>query len=275
MKSRNMGARNPPFRLIVGLVAALTLALPTLASEQQRCGYLEPGTFDVLAVLPPAPVTGDPRYEADRNIFRLTRRLVGTPRWNMATNDVKTSSIDMMRDFSCAVGVSLTPVSAPHLAALVKKAGVDTGRGTNAAKNHYKRLRPFKIDRGPICQPASEVADSFDYPSGHTTWGWTWAMILAELLPDRAAPILARGRAYGESRIVCGMHNASAVEGGRLSAAATLSVVRATSAYKADLEVAQTELEALRQSPAAARPQGCDIEARLVAQNIFEPASRR
>ena len=37
-------------------------------------------------------------------------------------------------------------------------------------------------------------------------------MILAELLPDRATPILARGRAYGEEPYrLLGVHNASAV----------------------------------------------------------------
>jgi acid phosphatase (class A) len=31
-------------------------------------------------------------------------------------------------------------------------------------------------------------------------------LILAELAPERATPILNRGRAYGESRVVCGVH---------------------------------------------------------------------
>ena len=48
-------------------------------------------------------------------------------------------------------------------------------------------------------------------------------MILAELEPDRASDILVRARAYGESRVVCGVHNASAVEGGRIIAAAMVA----------------------------------------------------
>ena len=236
--------------------------------DQAPRGYLDRDAFDLLQVLPPAPVAGDARDQADRAIFGATRRLAGTPRWALATNDVKSAPAEMMRDFSCAVGVALTPANAPLLQVLVVRAGVDTSDQTNAAKRHYRRLRPFQIDPGEICQPRIELARSFDYPSGHTTWGWTWATILTGLAPDRATPILARGRAYGESRIVCGAHNWSAVEAGLISASATMAVVRAQPAFQADLAAARLELDALRHDPTAPRPAGCDAEAALVAQRI-------
>lgn len=71
-------------------------------------------------------------------------------------------------------------------------------------------------------------------------------MLLTKLAPDRATPILARGRAFGESRIVCGVHNASAVEAGRLSATVTLATMDQTSDFKDDLAAAQAEIAALR-----------------------------
>ena len=33
--------------------------------------------------------------------------------------------------------------------------------------------------------------------------GWTWALTLSEISPDQTDAILARGRAFGESRVVC------------------------------------------------------------------------
>ena len=252
---------------LIGALVGLTFA--GVAQGERRTGYLAPDAFDILAVLPRAPVQDDPRYEADRKMFLQTRALVGSARWDMAINDVKTSSADMMRDFSCAAGIELTPAGALHLAALIGKASIDTGFETNLAKNYYKRLRPFQIDKGQICQPASEVANTFDYPSGHTTLGWTWAAILAELIPDRATAILARGRAFGESRIVCGVHNASAVEAGRLSATMTVSVIRGMPSYQADLEAARAELNKLRQSGGAPKQEECTAESKLVQQDIF------
>jgi acid phosphatase (class A) len=252
--------------LAVALGAAL---LSTGLGAARPQGYLADGQFDLLQILPPAPVKGDARYKADRTIFKQTRALVGTPRYRLATSDADYHQSALMADFSCAVGVSLTPQDAPRTKALVDRALVDTETQTNIAKEHYKRLRPFLIDKGPICENKAELAKSYDYPSGHTTLGWTWALILSDLLPDRATAILARGRAYGDSRFVCGAHNESAVEGGKLSASSTMAMVRTTPAYQADAAAARSELQALLRDPNAARPTGCDVERQLVAQRVL------
>lgn len=255
-------------------IIAVTLAsLATVVGAQHSGprGYLRPGAFDVLAVLPPAPQPTDPRGLADRAIFKATRALQGSARWAMATDDVKLSPTDLFHDFNCAMGIQLTPETAPRAAALIRRAMTDTASQTGTAKTFYKRQRPFLIDTGPICQPAAKVADSYDYPSGHTTAGWTMATVLAEIAPDRATAILARGRAYGESRIVCGVHNASAVEAGRLSAASTLAAMQGDPAFTADLAAARQEMAALRQTGVTSAPDValCTREAALVAQRIY------
>ncbi|HWK34820.1 phosphatase PAP2 family protein [Sphingomonas sp.] len=236
-------------------------------------GYLAPGEFDVTSVIEPAPRPGDPRYDTDRKIFRATRRLEGTPRWALATGDADTGVPALMRDFSCAIGVDLTPENAPRLAAVVRRAGIDTSGQTRIAKETYKRGRPFTIDKGAICQPQAELYDkkaqrmSYDYPSGHTTWGWTWALVLTSVAPDRAQQILERGRAYGDSRFVCGAHNESAVEAGMLSATATMALVATKPDYQSDLAAARAELAALRASAPPAR--NCPAEAALLAQRVM------
>ena len=170
-------------------------------AQDGATGYLAPGAFDILTVLPPAPKPGDARATADRAIFRATRSLQDTPRWQMAVNDVDETPRALMRDFSCAADIVLTPANAPRTTELIERAVHDTARETSIAKNFYKRQRPFRIDAGAICQPASDLpTTSYDYPSGHTTRGWTWATLLSQIVPARASQILSRGRAYGESR---------------------------------------------------------------------------
>lgn len=110
---------------------------------------------------------------------------------------------------------------------------------------------------------------SYDYPSGHATKGWTWALILSELLDDRAAPIMARGRAYGESRVVCGVHNMSAVEAGRMVASSTLTVIRTEPAYQDGVVAARRELDALRKASTPPAAQSCAAEEAVVNQPIF------
>jgi acid phosphatase (class A) len=261
-------------KLSFSLVALLTAAgAAGYAADKPYGGYLTPGAFDVTHVLEPPPRPGDPRYDTDRKIFRATRRLAGSPRWALATSDANTGIPALLRDFSCAVGIELTPVNAPKLVAVVRRAGIDTGYQTNVAKEFYRRQRPFTIDQGAICQPQAQLYDkkaqrmSYDYPSGHTTWGWTWALILSSIAPDRAQQILERGRAYGDSRFVCGAHNESAVEAGMLSASSTMALVAVTPEYQSDLAAARAELSALRASAPPA--QDCAAEATLLEQRTM------
>lgn len=247
----------------------LAAATPAGAAEKGP-GYLSPDAIDITAVLPPAPRAGEARYEADRAVFRETRRFVGAPRWDLATNDVKLSTADMMRSFSCAAGLALAPEALPRLTRLIETAARDTNRASGQAKDYFQRLRPFQIDAGQTCQDPAELAGSYDYPSGHTTRGWTWASLLAELIPARAQAILARGRAFGESRIVCGVHNASAVEAGRVTAAAVLAPVHASPAFQEDLRLAREELALWAPNATPLDAGNCAKEAELVALPIWQ-----
>jgi acid phosphatase (class A) len=256
--------------LIPAVAMSVFIALAAHADIKEQV-YIDRSAFDITAVLPIAPQPGTVRYEADRALFRRTRIFAGTRRWTMAINDVRIDAGSLMQDFACATGLGFAPKVAPKLTQLLSRASADTKGETAIAKDYFKRLRPFLIDHGTICQPRADVEETYDYPSGHTTLGWTWAIILAELIPDRAAAILARGRAYGESRIVCGVHNASAVDAGRMSASATLAAVRTTSAYQVDFAAAREELASLRATVPAPPKSQCRAEAALVSLDIFNP----
>jgi acid phosphatase (class A) len=261
-------------RTRLGLALCALLASTGYAQSAGPAGYIDAGEFDVASVIEPAPQPGDPRYEADRAIFRQTRDLAGSERYALAARDVQTGAAAMLHDFSCAVGVALTPDNAPRLAQVAQRAALDTGAQVRRAKETFRHERPYVIDEGPTCQSPAELLDprenrpSYDYPSGHSTWGWTWALVLASAVPDRAQAVLERGRAYSESRVVCGVHNQSAVEAGMLAASATMAVVQAKPAYLEDLAAARAEIAALRQQTAD-RPANCEAEARLVAQPVL------
>lgn len=228
-------------------------------------GYLAPDALDIVAVLPAPPTAGDARDRADREIFRATRALQGTPRWEIAAGDARGSPADLYRDFACALDLSLTPETAPRLTTLLQRATRDAGGAIQASKSHYQRKRPYNVDEGPLCRPREETGDSYDYPSGHSLVGWTWALLLAELDPAHAGPVLARGRAFGESRVVCGVHNYSAVQAGQLAAGALVAALHGSAEFRADLDAARAELAALRgQATAPAGPAACEAEGALL-----------
>ena len=223
-------------------------------------GAMSPDTYRIL---PPAPLPGTVRYEADRKMFLGTRSLKDTPRWALALND---DNIGLLRkDLSCALGVELTDQNAPRFTALMRRVGRDSSNLTNLPKDTFKRLRPFLVDKGPICiDPDGGIAKSFDYPSGHVTYSWTVGLILAELAPDRATEILIRSRAYGESRMVCGVHNMSAVESGRTNGSIVVASLHGQAEFRSDMDAARGEIAAARKAGPAPDPATCARDAALL-----------
>jgi acid phosphatase (class A) len=259
----------------IGSAALVFVTAGTVFAEAApQPGYLSV-LPDVSAIVPPPPQRGDPRFEADRRVFRLTRRLLSTDRGRLAVADVPYNVPDLLHDFSCAAEINLSPQTTPATYRLITNADADTARANEVAKQRWKHLRPFQIDHGPICESRELLARSYDYPSGHTTHGWTVGLILADLLPDRATPLLARSRAYGESRIVCGAHNLSAVEAGMMSATVGLQKVRQSPAYAADFAAASAELARLR-AQSGVRPPSvvCSTEQHLVETSILVSVGR-
>ena len=216
------------------------------------------------AILPRAPATGSPVDEADRRVFRQTRRLEGSRRWALATADVPLAVPAMLRSFRCAAGVPLDPVKTPVLAGLLTRVSADAERAIEPAKAANRRRRPHLVDAGAICVPREELAGSHDYPSGHSTWGWSIGLILAELVPGRSTEILTRARIYAESRVVCGAHNLSAIQAGAMNAAALVAALHASADFRAAMEAARHEIAAAR---AAVAPDSseCAAEAEAAA----------
>ena len=103
---------------------------------------------------------------------------------------------------------SIAPHSAPYLSTLLRRSVNDLGLSTYAAKNYYRRKRPFQQNGALMGVPESRTALEKDpsYPSGHTAIGRGLALILTEVSPDRTEELLDRGRAHGESRIVVNHH---------------------------------------------------------------------
>ena len=143
----------------------------------------------------------------------------------------------------------------------------DAGAATGAAKSKYQLARPFMLDHQPTCRPQDETAlrSNGSYPSGHTSIGWAWALVLAEASPDESEAILARGRAFGESRVVRNVHWESDVIEGRLIGAATVARLHAEPAFLADLEAAKSEQAAVRAKKLAPQ-RDCKFEADALAQ---------
>lgn len=224
---------------------------PSLGSDTLKPGkpaakpYLADTALpDALKILPAPPAHDAPLDKADRAAFSSTRVLKGSPRWEIASNDVAEGAAAVLENFACVLGTRIDQARVPAVINLLERARLDLARAARAPKVHYRRLRPFVGNEAPICvQRSQALADSFSYPSGHATQGWAYALILAALVPEKATPILVRGRAYGESRIVCGVHWLSDVVAGRLTGTAVFAALMGDPTFRADLDKARGELQ--------------------------------
>jgi acid phosphatase (class A) len=243
------------------VLVALLLGGALIAAAEAPRPYLETVPLpDLMRILPPPPAPGSPRNLADRAIFRATRALRGSERWTVATRDVSDARFTT---FACAIGMQLDAKRALDTARVFERIG--GGAIVDPVKQGYATRRPYLDNDQPICEPKTEhLATNGDYPSGHTTNGWSSALLLAELLPDRATAILARGREYGESRYICGSHSVSAVEAGYMSGPVLVATLHAAPDFRRDMEAARRELAGLRASAPPAPAAQCAQEARAL-----------
>lgn len=106
-------------------------------------------------------------------------------------------------------------------AALIKASEVST----SAAKKHFNYTRPFLIDGNTIHLVPDDVvvkdntpytASGGSFPSGHTNTGYTDALLMAQMIPERYNALVERGARYGYSRVVLGVHYPLDVMGSRM-----------------------------------------------------------
>ncbi|QDH25792.1 phosphatase PAP2 family protein [Neokomagataea tanensis] len=225
---------------------------------------------DARIVLPPPPVPGSAAQQDDDRVFHATRALKGTPRWDLAVRDADLEPAHLVADFSCAVGHTLDLTKAPHLQTVLARLEPATIHRTSEVKDFWHRTRPFVGTSLPICTPFKGLGLHSSYPSGHTTAGFGMALLLAHLMPEHATAILQRGRVFGESRVVCGVHWKSDVQAGYLNASTEMDTLLADPAIQDDLAAAKQELEAQLATPNGAPDAGeCKVEADAAAHSVL------
>ncbi|MBB4128734.1 acid phosphatase (class A) [Xanthomonas translucens] len=256
---------SPAFHFRSATLALLALALAACSTSPARAptaaqamaeaepdkaiGYLAPAAVPAsLQLLPAPPAEGSPGQALDQAVNREALALRGSARWHQAARDADLSFPSGAGQFACALGVAIDAQRTPHLYALLERSRIDASAATKAAKNHYQRPRPFMLNQQPVCTPDDEdgLRHSGSYPSGHSAIGWAWALILSEIAPDRADALIARGRNYGESRLVCNVHWQSDVLAGRFMGAAAVARLQNDPAFQADLAAARREIAEAR-----------------------------
>ncbi len=227
-----------PLRLRFVVLAAFSLAGAGCAHVQSA---LLPIAADLSGSVDGVAITsGPPGTEMVAAEMAVLRGNWSDERIAQARAD---DQFDAFSAFAPVMGAGFTAGGYPRTDDVFDRLLAPLGAAILLAKNRYARQRPFVTDATlPTCIERTDLRASGSYPSGHAAFGWAWALLLAELVPSRADALLQRGRDYGESRVVCGVHFPSDVEAGRTIAAAAIARLHAEPAFRRELEAARLEL---------------------------------
>ena len=166
-------------------------------------------------------------------------------RADIAIRDAVYSLECIAQEFSEPFGLTISEENTPEIWKLLRDAKATCENMGGFPKYYYKRKRPFMRFQEPTATPQFEpdLRRNFSFPSGHTILGWTSALLLTEINPERADTILARGMMYGESRVIVGAHWQSDVDAGRLASAALYARLHTSDRFLEQMRRARQEFQ--------------------------------
>jgi acid phosphatase (class A) len=226
--------------LLAGMVWLATGSAPLLAAESTLT-YLAGHEPDARAILPDPPGPGSAEQAAD---MATVVAVHGACTTNEAAAAFAEKKFDIF-NFTPAVGAYFTAANLPVTTAFFTKVQADAAAVTDAAKDLWKRPRPFMVDPALA---SGKLETSFSYPSGHSTESGVLALVLAELLPDKQEAIQAEARLIGWHRIEIARHYPTDIYAGRVYALAIVRELKASPAFQTDFAAAKAELAAARQA---------------------------
>jgi acid phosphatase (class A) len=194
--------------------------------------------FVALFVAPPAANSAQTRHEVDQLLAVQKQR---------SAADVEAAQADRKTEvWQFAEALGLQPAQLrelPALADLADQVEDDVRPYVRAAKHRFLRLRPFEVD-ARIDPCIEDVRRDLSYPSGHATYGYVMAYLLADMVPERRAELMVRAREFARQRMVCGVHFPSDLEAGRIGAAWLAQRFLASPEYQAASIAARHEMRA-------------------------------
>lgn len=198
---------------------------------------------NAVIYLPAPPQTNEMRYAYDTAQYQWGKRMRPTARGEKARLDAEYSVERMAAIFSPVMGIEISAQNTPEIWKLLNHAVRTTDLATHKAKKTYMRRRPYMVFGEPTLVPEDEeeLSHNGSYPSGHTTLGWSTALILCEINPAAQDALLKEGFEYGQSRVIAGFHWQSDVDAARVLSSAAFARLHTSPAYLKQLKKAQKE----------------------------------
>jgi acid phosphatase (class A) len=226
---------NRLLRLVFVLgIALLPISIGTVVAEQDY--YISVSSVDLVHILAPPPAPDSAAGKADLKAVLEAQRS-----WTPAivASAQADEQLSVFR-FAEVIGPGFKPENLPFTTKFFERISSDQAQAVRAAKAYFHRPRPFVVDAE--IKPAERLSANASYPSGHATFAYVGAIILADMLPEKAAAIFERAEVYAHNRVIEGVHYPSDLEAGRISGSVIDNVLLHDAHFMADYEKARVEV---------------------------------
>jgi acid phosphatase (class A) len=219
--------------------ALLWLALMVSQSVMADRGDSDHALIALSTVLPPPPAAGSAEAGQDLQTVLAVQQSRTTDEQSAAKADTDRSVFR----FADALGSTMQAASLPKTTAFFERVAKLDKAEVADAKLYWRRPRP-SVTSDQVHPLSKEKPDDWSYPSGHATFGYTTAVLLANMVPEKRAEIFTRADLYAQHRVVMGAHFPSDVEAGRLAGTVVGAELLHQADWQADYQAARTELRA-------------------------------
>jgi acid phosphatase (class A) len=215
----------------------LLFALMTLCGvAAAETNFVPPEHIDLTKILAPAPVRGSDQEKRDLTAILAIQKTRTPLQSERALADATAGTFG----FADVLGPNFNEQRLPSVAALLGKARADAVAAVGAAKAVWNRQRPYAISSE--VETLGDRPESSSYPSDASTVGYLTAILLADMVPEKAAALYARGREFGDDRVILSIHFPSDVEAGRFAATAIANALLQDAAFMKEFSEAKPEL---------------------------------
>jgi acid phosphatase (class A) len=225
-----------PCLLALGLLTFVGSAQAHKATNSQGTFYIEASQVDLDHLLAPPPALGSPEETRDLAAVVEAEKDRSAAEAVAAEEDHKRTVFR----FADVMGTGFTPANLPFATKFFQRVYSDQDKVVKQAKDYFARPRPFIVDSNlsPMLDPKATPS----YPSGHTTFAYVMAILLADMVPEKAVPIFNRAAEYGYNRVVAGAPFPTDVEAGRIAGTVIDSVFFHEARFMTDFRRARAEV---------------------------------
>jgi len=201
---------------------------------------------DMTKILPPFPAFESARFVADQSQHlwgKLMRQ--DEARAAQAQRDAVYSMQTVIDEMGPFFGLEITKEGTPEIYSILQDVCASCDSIYHDAKATFNRQRPYAYYNEGTLIPEKEEKhrNEGSYPSGHTVFFWTSALLLSDINQSNEAmeKLLARGYEFGQSRVIAGYHWQSDVDAGRMAGSVLYQLIRNHERFIGQLAKARAE----------------------------------